>query len=145
MDWGEYDRAEDLYREALRIRLTLHSEKHYDVVFTKAALSTILRDNGKLDEAESMLNDAVVGYRNLLEPDHYTIGRTLSDLGFVLEQQNRLDEAEARYREALNILEHNVPNPQFLTTARWRLGLLLARRNEFDEAFVLLLCCFTAL
>ncbi len=98
---GLFDPAEDLAREALRLRQDFFGQQHLDVALSMNDLGLVLRDKGNYAAAESLHQQALATQRSLLGNEHPEIARSLSNLGAVLGMRGKPREAELFFREAL--------------------------------------------
>jgi len=106
---GEYEKAEQLYLEALRINPN-YVEAHYNL--------GVLYHQGRPEEAEKHYLEALRINPNDVEA-HYNLG--------VLYHQGRPEEAEKHYLEALRI------NPNY-AKAHYNLGVLYYNQEKIPEA-----------
>ncbi len=108
---GEVERAEELYRAAIRHRPGLAE--------ARADLGLIAYHRGRLDEAESLYREALRRKPSLAE--------TRANLGALLADRGRLAEAIEEYREAIRLKPGYAPG--------WHnLGNALEQLGRFDEA-----------
>src|SRR5690606_1185265 len=108
---GEYDRAEELLREALALKREIHAAPAaraavgaatgHELVRILARLGTVLTLRGNTDEAESILREAVEVAARTGDPD--LEADSYSNLGFALHHLGRHESAEAEYRKAVEI------------------------------------------
>jgi len=101
VEFGEYPKAETMYREVLAIRRKLFGNEHREVAASLNNLAIDLQDQGKLAEAETMQREALAMQRKLLGNEHRDVAGSLNNLAIDLEHQGKLAEAETMQREAL--------------------------------------------
>ena len=101
--------AEDLYREALKLRRELAKENpsvySSDVAMTCNNLANLLSDSSEgRKEAEALYREALERYRELTRQAPEVYGHWLAwvcrDLGDFLRSDGRQEEAQALFREA---------------------------------------------
>jgi serine/threonine protein kinase len=110
-DLGVFEKAEDAYRTALRLK-PIFAVAHHN-------LGTLLKDLNRVEEAEKEYREAI-----RINPNFAV---TYNNLGTLLQNSNRVEEAEKEYREAIRI------NPNY-AGAHYNLGLLLADLKREEEA-----------
>ena len=81
---GLFDPAEDLARQALRLRQDFFGQHHLDVTLSMNDLGLVLRDKGDYAAAESLHRQALATQRSLLGKEHAEVALSLSNLGAVL-------------------------------------------------------------
>lgn len=110
IDRGDFDAAEELYREALALRLGRLGPEHPDVAWSLANLAWVRQQQGQYAEAEELDRQALAIRRKGLGDEHPDVARSLTNLGACLTKQGRYPEAEQALSEALTILRQ-MPEP----------------------------------
>jgi tetratricopeptide (TPR) repeat protein len=119
------DRAEPLFRRALKIDKKSLGPDHPDVARVLNNLAELLRDTKRLAEAEPLFRRALKIEKRSLGPDHPDVARVLNNLAVLLCDTNRPAEAEPLYRRALAIDEKSF-GPDHPNVARGLIeGLLI--------------------
>ena len=134
----DFDRAEAMQREALRLRRTLFGETNAAVAasLTKLAQVLIMRRGAEdFRQAEAMTRQALAIWRQLPGKEDEEVARSVSLLGAALVHQGKLAEAESRYREALAMFRRVLGNEQApVASVLHNLGGLLRSQRKFGEA-----------
>lgn len=101
----EYDRAEQLYREALEIRTAVFGEMHPEIGKMYNNLGKLLQEKGDLAGADQALRQALAILRREggLGQEHQYIARLLHSLAEVRMTMGDLDAARALCDEALDM------------------------------------------
>jgi eukaryotic-like serine/threonine-protein kinase len=148
---GEYEKAEAMHREALKLRQA-HLGEHRDTANALVNLSSVLRSYSyfaasetfslhplpglreKLEEAGELVRMAIA-MRQKLGMSEAEVAGAQGALGTVLYFQRNLEEAERVSRQALKRLERLLPpdHPHVLT-ARNNLALILGDLDKLEEA-----------
>ena len=87
---GEYDKAEAMLREALRIRRELFGNEHPDVATALYWLAAVRGDRADYAGAESMFREALAMRRRMLGDEHPDVARSLDGLGTKLTYHDAL-------------------------------------------------------
>jgi serine/threonine protein kinase len=145
---GEYDQAEKLLGEALRIRQQLFGKEHRDIATSLFHLAWLRQEMGEYAEAERLYREALALRVNLAGRDHLLTAEVMVNLAWLLAHQlpeptashERLAEAEKLLRDALRIrrerLESDHPDLAFTLLA---LGAVLFGREGADAESMALL------
>ena len=122
----EFDRAGDLYREAL----DLYGEVTNQLGEAQClfGLATIAQDSGDLDTSERVFDSLLRLFRRL--GNRFGIAQALNGLAGVAHLRGDLDEAERGYSEAWDLLE-SIGSPASIT-AGLNVGLLHVIRRDMD-------------
>jgi tetratricopeptide (TPR) repeat protein len=137
---GDLARAEDLYREALRLRLEAGGEGHTDVLAARREIASILAERGDFAAARELLESVLATCEQ--DPtgsrDHVAI-LGLARLSSIHEAAGDLELAGTTAEKALRMALENYPRPHpSRIGARTRLAEVLLRKREFDRAEALL-------
>ncbi len=128
--WSEYDRAEALYREEIRIWRSIFGEEgNNDLAVALSDLAGLLDARGNLSEAEAAYREAVAMERRVSGPHRDML--PLNNLAVFLTQQGRYDEAEPMCREVYGDWSR-YPEPRGY--AAQNLAEVLLELGEWDEA-----------
>jgi eukaryotic-like serine/threonine-protein kinase len=103
---GEYPKAVEMHRQALKLRQALYGGTHELVAAALYDLGNTLGDSElpeDMQEAESNLRKALEIRRHLPGPPMADVALSLTSLGVVLGQRGKQVEAETHLREALRI------------------------------------------
>ena len=100
---GEYDAAEALYREALKVQAESSGDRSLETAEAMNDLGLLLYRMDRLDEAEAFLRRALEIRRELLAADAAEISDSYSNLGNLAARRGEHGEAESLHRQALEI------------------------------------------
>ena len=132
-DLGDYDKAEAMHREALRLRKLIFGATNEFVAASLYDLGNVLTERNRKPEAVVLHREALAMRRQLFGNDHPDVANSLSSLAD--GGAANLEEAEAVQREALRIqrkLFHEA-RPEVVTSLQ-NLGIILFGRGKLDEA-----------
>lgn len=130
---GEFDEAEELFRQAVGIRRELAVPN--DLAKSLLMLGRIQHKKGQVDEAETLYREALQIRRSVDNEDDETIAEALSYIGSIQQQRGNLDEAEAMQREALAIRRSIFGTDHItLVESNHNLGSVLMDNGKFDDA-----------
>jgi tetratricopeptide (TPR) repeat protein len=101
---GEFEKSEELQREALAIRRRFHGEKHPDVAYSLGALARVLHERAHYDEAEAHYREALAMHIETSGPRHPIVGNVMNDIGWLLYDRGDYAGAEKMHREAFEFL-----------------------------------------
>ena len=130
---GEYDEAERLYRESLRVKESLEDSR--SVAVTQSSLADLLRNRGEYDEAERLYWESLAVKESL--GDSREVAVTQSSLADLLQNRGEYDEAERLLESALNICR-DIRELQGVAVCQMKLGVLKAMRGNREEGIALL-------
>lgn len=82
-DRGQYDDAEQLYKQALSIREEVLGPIHPDLAESLNNLASLYRDEGRYDEMEPLSKRALSIYEQSLGPDHIYVASSLNNLALL--------------------------------------------------------------
>ncbi|MEM7306557.1 MAG: serine/threonine-protein kinase [Planctomycetota bacterium] len=103
-DAGEFERAEELCREALDVWRRAHGDEHLNVALTRARLGSLLRVQGAEDEAESELRAALATLAGDAQARGPAVHNARLELADLVGSRGAFDEADAILGEALDAL-----------------------------------------
>jgi eukaryotic-like serine/threonine-protein kinase len=127
--------AEDLYQQALAVRLKLWGGEHPDVADSLKNLAAIAYYQRRLPEAEALGHQALAMARRFLPETHPSVLTKLTNLAMILGDAGKLEEAEALYLQALAVDRQRLREPHpTLVTVLANLGLVVKRQGRFAGA-----------
>jgi eukaryotic-like serine/threonine-protein kinase len=135
---GEFAKAEEMHREALRLRRALFGETNQFVAASLNDLANDLLESDKYAEATTLLRQALAMRRVLFGNESPEVAESLTSLadgvGHLNGHLNELGEAETALREALRI-HRKVFHGACPEVVRclMLLGLVLSGRDNLDE------------
>ena len=100
---GDYQKAEPLYRSALRIRIDTLGENHLDVARTQTNLALLTSHLGRLDEAELLYKRALTSVERNLGLFHLDVAVILENLSLLYKDTNREQLSNKLHRRVLEI------------------------------------------
>ena len=98
---GNLNEAEELLRDALRIRQRELGAQHRKTLHTLSTLVGVLNGMGRNEEALPLIRQLVIAHRQTLGPNHADTLDSMGNLGLVLEEMEEYEEAEELYLEVL--------------------------------------------
>jgi tetratricopeptide (TPR) repeat protein len=132
-DGGDFEGAEKLYREALRIWRRQYGDRHANVAFALGRLGALLRDSGRVEEAEATLRAGLAAFEGLERPPTTALCDVRDELAELLDQTGRQEEAVALYRASIGALEEAGTEQRFRVLATLqRLNLALLNLGKQD-------------
>ncbi|MEK6372630.1 MAG: serine/threonine-protein kinase [Acidobacteriota bacterium] len=134
---GHLDRAEQLLREALRLRIELDGRSSGRVGAILNDLGLVRKHQDHLDDAEAMLRESLAIREKAYGHRHTAVARGLFDLASVLALRGKNAEAEAAFRESLALREKLGTSTTIALTMNG-LGQHLARTGRPAEAETLI-------
>ena len=102
LELGDYDKAEEMARQALAIRRSRHLQP-LKVADSLNNLGNVLYKKGKLPDAEVAHREALAIRQKRLGAEDPEVANSLSNLGNVLWGEGKLAQAEVLFRQALAI------------------------------------------
>ena len=102
-DKGNFDTADSLYREVLKIRRHAFGEEHPDIAFTLNNFAFLLYDRGDREAAINMETESVEMYRSFFPDGHPLLARGLATLGGWLTRESRFEDAEPLLNESFEM------------------------------------------
>jgi DNA-binding winged helix-turn-helix (wHTH) protein/tetratricopeptide (TPR) repeat protein len=136
---GQIDRAESMFREALRI---FHEIGAIDGITTVSSnLGDVFLVRGNLGNAEHALLDALPGYKEMGDKDG--IALTLNDLGEVAQRRGELDKALTTFEQAETVAQEADDKSAIAYVLSGKgdvltdSGDLVAARKSYEEALAI--------
>jgi serine/threonine protein kinase len=133
---AEYDKADAMLRETLRIRTGIYGPDNLAVASVLNRLGDLYLLQARLDDTEAAYRRALATERKLLGDDSLEAAESLQGLAAVLRIAPATQaEAEADDREVLRVRRKLLGNENVeVATALVQLGQALARQEKFPEA-----------
>ena len=119
-DLGDLKKAEDMQREALRLRKAISGTNDVFVAALLVDLARSINEQGQDRPGAELLSREALGInQKLFGPDHRNVVVSLHLLGWVLLQQNKDSEAEGVYRRSLTMAKKlpSAEDQDFFTAA----------------------------
>ena len=144
---GDFDKAEEMSRDALRIRRGLWGNMNTNVADSLHQLGWhVLCRKSDLAEGSALLQEALLIRTNLLGPEHMQIASLFLALGEARMFENKPREAEALFRSSLRMQKRLAGSRHAdvaetlssLSTALSSLGKLAEAEQAVREALVIL-------
>ena len=134
-----FDAADSVFRQALRIRERELGPDHYDVTQLVGALASVAMGRGDYARAESLETRAYDFYRERFGDDHLEVTHSLNRLAVLASDQGNLARADSLYTRAITIRKRDLPadHPDLLT-AMENHASLLGTMGRVDESIALL-------
>ena len=142
---GDYAKAEETYRKALKMRERLGEESR-EIARTQNNLASALMSQGKYDQAEQLFLEALETRRDLDGDNRRDVAVTLNSLGALYLHLGDFPSAEHRLQEALSLRSLSL-GPQNTKVASTRSTLaqvfhgqrkLTEARESFEQALEVL-------
>ena len=132
---GDYEQAEAMQREALRLETAFFGPAHERVIRTLNRLALVRHDRGDLPEAESLLRQAFALSENSPGHTRPEAASLRNSLALVLADLGRFAEAGQLLREALAIeRQRHGERHEAVATVLGNLAQLEQRRGRLAEA-----------
>jgi tetratricopeptide (TPR) repeat protein len=129
--WGEYEEAEELYQDSLRLIDSLKQSNPRWMAVIKSSLADIFHSRGDFEEAARLYEDSLQSFE--LVGDRRAIAITQSASADLFRAQGEYEEAKRHYRQSLEGLEA-VGDRRSAALARRSLADLLVFEGKYDEA-----------
>ena len=136
---GRIDRAESMFREALRMFREIGAIDGITTVSSN--LGDVFLARGNLASAEHALSDALPGYKEMGDKDG--IALTLNDLGEVARRRGELDKASTTFEQAKTVAQEADDKSAVADVLSGRgdvltdRGDLVAARKSYEEALAI--------
>ena len=129
---GDYDRAEELYRQSIAGHRLHHGDEHPLLGHALRCLGSTYMWRARFDEAEPLIREAIAIERAAFGDQSQFVRQGLNQLGIILRRQGRFTEAEAALREALTISPGTQPMLEAITQGT--LASVLMEQGKLAEA-----------
>jgi serine/threonine protein kinase/Tfp pilus assembly protein PilF len=134
-EMGNYDRAEEMHREALATRRKLFGPESPQAAASLNDLGLALMAENKLPEAEQAHGEALAIRRGLFGNDNADTATSLNDLGGVYRQEGKLREAESMARGAMGIRQKLFGSEHLAVADSLRnLSIILGDESRWTES-----------
>lgn len=134
-DHGQFEKAEAVFLQALKIRERIHGIEHSDVAQSLNDLGVLYENKGEYEKAESLHKRAEEIYEKAYGPNHPHIATPLNNLAVVYRSQRKYDEAEPLYKRTLQIFEESYgPVHPDVATCLTNLAELNRAQGKLEEA-----------
>ncbi|MEU1333495.1 tetratricopeptide repeat protein [Streptomyces sp. NPDC005865] len=134
-DFGKFEEAAAVYREALRGATKKHLDDQPLILTLRHNLAVVLRIQGNLDEAEKEQSAVLEIQQRRLGSEHPETFATRLSLARILDDRGATAEAEAAYRELLSACTRVMGRDHRQTLSIWgNLAFLLGHQGRFAEA-----------
>ena len=132
---ADYAKAEEMHREALRLRPNLFGETNQFVAASLSDLGNALCMEDREPEAEALQRQALMMRRSLFGVEHPEVANSLVSLADTLTDESKLAEAESLLRQALAMQRKLLgeDHPDAATTLGY-LGRVLRLGERLSEA-----------
>ena len=102
---AEYQKAEDFYKQSLRIRERMQGEEHPYTVIDYNNLAGVYESRGEYKKAEELYERSLRIRERVLGEEHPATAGSYNNLAFVYENQGEYKKAEELYEKSLRIRE----------------------------------------
>ncbi len=125
---ADYQRANDLLRQSLKLQRLLKDER--GVANTLINLGNVAVMRGDYEQAQSFFTECLIIQRQL--EDKRGIADTLGNLGVVALYQGNYAEAQPFFKEGLN-LQRDLQNKSNIAGALLNLGCVMLYQGEYEQ------------
>jgi tetratricopeptide (TPR) repeat protein len=134
-DQGKYEQAEEICRQALRLRETVLNKEHPDTLTSMDNLALVLNGQGKYEQAEEMHQQALRLRETVLGKEHPDTLTRMENLATVLRDQDKYKPAEEMYRQVLSLRQTALgkEHPDTLTNME-NLATVLRDQDKYEPA-----------
>ena len=105
IDYGLYEKAENLFRHLLSVEMNLYGEDHIGTAHTIQNLGNTYYSQGKYEDAIAQYERALKIFEKAFGVDHINTADPIHNLGNTYSRQGKYEDAIAQYERALNINE----------------------------------------
>ncbi|GAB5521926.1 MAG: hypothetical protein RhofKO_41770 [Rhodothermales bacterium] len=131
----DYDRGEQLFREAMALHQKAYAADHYRTTFPMFPLAEILWIKGEREEARQLVADGLRIRRAQYPEGHFMIAEGLLTLGNMLKDEGAYADARGAYEESYSTyMSARGPSYQRTQETRDSLAVLLRLMNLHTEA-----------
>ncbi|GIJ91398.1 hypothetical protein Asppvi_010363 [Aspergillus pseudoviridinutans] len=132
---GQYQKSEQMTRQALELQEKLFSKEHPQTLETMESIAIDLSYQGKYEEAEAMFKQTVELKRKVLGEVSPSTLNCMSNFGVLLDYLGKYEEAEKMHRQALDqsvkVLDKDDSDLAFSMS---RLAGVLRSQGKYEEA-----------
>ncbi len=133
-DRGQYQKAEEMYKVALRDVTTEQGANHSEAQFIKHGLAVVYHYREMHERAAPLFREVVEWRSDNLGRDHRDTQNSLQGLAAALTALRRFDEAEPIYHELIEATSRLRPDHPNLLNYKTSLALLRFRQGSYDQA-----------
>ncbi|PVH68527.1 hypothetical protein DL98DRAFT_542347 [Cadophora sp. DSE1049] len=136
---GKYEEAENMHRQALRLRETALGKEDPSTLMSMNNLANTLSDKGVYEEAEQMHRQTLELREKVLGKEHPDTLSSMNNVAIVLRREGKYEIAEQIHRQTLALRETLLPkgHPDTLSSMN-NLALVLFNqgndKGEYEEA-----------
>jgi tetratricopeptide (TPR) repeat protein len=132
---GEYEKAEPLYNESLKIRKKVHENEHPDVASSLNNLALLYENQGRYEEAEPLYKESLKMRKKFLGDKHPDVAGSLNNLAELYRNQGRYEEAEPLYKDAHEMWQKLLgeEHPHVATSLN-NLAILYTNQRRYEKA-----------
>jgi len=132
---GKYEQAEEMHRQALRLKETVLGKEHPSTLTSMSNLASVLRNQGKYEEAEQMHRQTLELRETVLGKEHHDTLISMNNLALVLKSRGKYKQAEEMHRQELRLGETVLGKEHRLTlTSMHNLARVLRSQGKYEEA-----------
>jgi len=135
-----FPQAEQVYRDALKLRREHLDNPHEDTAETLLSLGSVLWEQSRYTESVPLFREAYEMRRELTDGDSEALARNMDYLAAALSRIERHEDAESLYRDALamrqrlwNVTQEQSAHEKVARTLN-NLGMCLRDQGELEEA-----------
>jgi tetratricopeptide (TPR) repeat protein len=134
-DQGKYEQAEEMYRQALRLRETILGKEHPDTLTSVDNLALLLSCQGKYEQAEEMHRQTIRLRETILGKEHPATLTSIDNLAVVLNDQGKYNQAEEIHQQTLKLRKTILGNEHPATlTSMDNLATVLSDQGKYEQA-----------
>ena len=135
----EFDEAEPLLCEVLRIRRQVLRDRHPQTILSLNNLANLLNAMGRPADAEPLYVEAINAASDVLGDEHPTTILARYNLAALYEATKRSAQAEQLLRTILTMLQEKAPGSENVHTTKYALGVCLMSQENYAAAEEMLL------
>lgn len=132
---GNYEDADSLINEALKMNLSIHGLESKEAAMDLQYLGWVKNAQGDYSSAEKLFQKSLSIRETVLGTEHRLVAQTLQSLGRVLYNKGEYEKAKEKEKEALSIQKSifDGDHPEIATTLNI-IGLIQMRQEEYENA-----------
>ena len=132
---GQYQKAEQMHRQALQLHENVLGKEHPDTLSSMNNLAVVLLELGKCEEAEQMHRQTLKLREKVQGKEHPNTLTSMNNLANVLSDQGKGEEAEQMYWQTLQLREKVLgkEHPDTLSSMN-NLAVVLLELGKCEEA-----------
>ena len=123
-DQGKYEQAEEIHRQALRLRETVLGEEHPSTLTSMNSLALVLSHQGKYEQAEEIHRQALRLMETVLGKEHPSTLVIRNNLAYTRKWQSQVEDVKDPIRQAEGIRRDTLgsDHPHAIASARMTPG-----------------------